>query len=254
MDGPEPIQFTGNLKDLFEVKVVSFFDSSWKSTVNNQPDLFLFMTTDPSIVLLSIDKEPDLFSNPLKILWFPVSLYSNEGLRSCLELGIDCVLAEARDPEVLASKIRGKIVTRSTETREHAQSHSMSTEKLGNSKNEQLLGKILNYLEQHNLHKEFSIEKMGNDLGMSRTKFFSKVKTLTGGSPSRLVMNFRLKKASQLLEVTDRSISDIAFEVGFSSTAYFTRCFKHSFGVNPSRFCSNKRSEIDQVRNLQLQT
>ena len=239
---------------MFDVRVLSFFDRSWKSAIHNQPDLFLFMTADPAIVRHSIEEEPDVFSNPLKMLWFPISFYSNDGLQTCLEHGIDCVLAEARDPQVLASKIRGKIATNNREGHVYGLSFSASTEKLGNSKDEQLLGKILNYLEQHNLHKEFSIEKMGSDLGMSRTKFFSKVKTLTGGSPSRLVMNFRLKKASQLLAATDRSVTDIAFEVGFSSTAYFTRCFKHSYGVNPSRFCNSKPRDIDHVRYFQLHT
>ena len=106
----------------------------------------------------------------------------------------------------------------------------------GESVNGNFVELVRQYLTDHLLDKDFSIEKLGIDLGMSRTNFFSRMKQATGMSPSRFVMTFRLRKAAALLLKNAQNISDIAYQVGFSSTAYFSKCFKVEFGKKPSEY------------------
>ncbi|MDE5807818.1 MAG: AraC family transcriptional regulator [Muribaculaceae bacterium] len=69
---------------------------------------------------------------------------------------------------------------------------------------------------------------------MGRTQFYSKIKALTNYSPVELLRRLRLQRGRELLTTTEKSISEIAYEVGFSTPAYFTKCFRDAFGKAPS--------------------
>ncbi|MEM7552587.1 MAG: ATP-binding protein [Cyanobacteria bacterium P01_A01_bin.84] len=85
------------------------------------------------------------------------------------------------------------------------------------------------------------VEQLCKLLGMSRTQLHNKVKALTGMSTSIFIRSIRLKRAKELLETSERSVKEIAFEIGFNDVSYFIRCFKDEFGQSPSTF--KKRGE-----------
>ena len=70
-------------------------------------------------------------------------------------------------------------------------------------------------------------------MNLSRVQLYRKVKALTGSSPVELLRTARLNRAHQLLLTTDKTVSEVAYSVGFSSPAYFTKCFKDEFGMVP---------------------
>ena len=87
---------------------------------------------------------------------------------------------------------------------------------------------------QQNLHDaDFNVERIGEEMGMSRVQLYRKIKSLTGTTPVELLRKSRLARGHQLLEATDRSISEIAYDVGFTAPSYFTKCFKDEYGVSP---------------------
>ena len=71
--------------------------------------------------------------------------------------------------------------------------------------------------------------------GMSRSQLFRKIKALTGQSPSVFIRAIRLERGKELLQTTEMSISEIAYEVGFSTPAYFSDAFLEAFGMRPSQ-------------------
>ena len=77
------------------------------------------------------------------------------------------------------------------------------------------------------------MERIGEEMGMSRVQLYRKVKSLTGMTPVELLRKARLSRGKQLLESTDRSISEIAYDVGFTAPSYFAKCFKDEFGMKP---------------------
>ena len=79
-----------------------------------------------------------------------------------------------------------------------------------------------------------NVETIGAELGLSRVQLYRKVKALTGVSPVELVRTVRLQRGRELLQTTDKTVSEVAYEVGFSAPSYFTKCFKDEFGVSPS--------------------
>ena len=98
----------------------------------------------------------------------------------------------------------------------------------------QFLDKIKTVIEKHLPEEEFSIEALGKEVNMSRSQIHRKLTALTGKSPSLYMRSARLAKAKKMILEQTGNISEIAYSVGFSSPAYFTRCFKEEYGVPPS--------------------
>lgn len=94
--------------------------------------------------------------------------------------------------------------------------------------------KKLHEIIQSNLsNSDCSVEDIGRKVGLSRVQLYRKVKALTGTSVVDLLRKARLAKAHRLLESNGKSISEVAYEVGFTSPSYFTKCFKEEFGILP---------------------
>lgn len=80
---------------------------------------------------------------------------------------------------------------------------------------------------------ELSVEDLAADMNLSRVQLYRKVKAFTGATPVELLRNARLNRGYQLLLTTDKSVSEVAYQVGFSAPSYFTKCFKEEYGMLP---------------------
>ena len=98
----------------------------------------------------------------------------------------------------------------------------------------QFMERIFKVIEEHISEEEFSIEEFGNEVGMSRSQMFRKIKALTGKSCSVYLRSIRLAKAKIMLQNNQANVSEIAYSVGFGSPSYFAHCFKEEFGFAPS--------------------
>ena len=92
---------------------------------------------------------------------------------------------------------------------------------------------------QQNLHDaDFNVERIGEEMGMSRVQLYRKVKQLSGMTPVELLRKSRLARGKQLLEASDKSVSEIAYDTGFSAPSYFAKCFKDEYGISPGEIRS----------------
>ncbi len=98
---------------------------------------------------------------------------------------------------------------------------------------EQLLVSLFDLLVKNFTNNEFSADQFAKMLAMSKSQLYRRVTALTGYSPNDLLKEYRLKKAKELLRKKKYNISEIAFETGFNSPSYFTKCFKATFGLLP---------------------
>ena len=94
--------------------------------------------------------------------------------------------------------------------------------------------KFRNYIEANLTDSDLNVETIGAELGLSRVQLYRKIKALTGQSPVELLRTARLNKGRQLLQTTGKTVSEVAYEVGFTAPSYFTKCFKDEFGISPS--------------------
>ena len=105
------------------------------------------------------------------------------------------------------------------------------------SLDQQLLNRIVEIVDQRLGEPDFDVNALARELNMGRSSFFTKVKNLTGMTPSEFMQNQRINRAATLLrEQPDLLVNEISDRLGFSSTVYFSRCFKAKFGVSPAQF------------------
>jgi len=151
------------------------------------------------------------------------------------DTGADSYITKPFSGQVLLSRIenllRSRIMLRSVfagdkrETEEEA--------KL-NEADKTFVGRLRTAIQENLGDSDFSVERLGEEIGLSRVQLYRKVKALTGQTPVELLRKARLTKARLLLEKTEKSVSEIAYEVGFTSPSYFNKCFKDEFDINPS--------------------
>lgn len=97
-----------------------------------------------------------------------------------------------------------------------------------------LIDKAIKIIKNNFNNPEFDMNKLGIELGVGRSKLYTKIKEITGFTPNDLTLNLKLQEATNLLNYKQQmNISDIAFKLGFSSTKYFTKCFKTFYGITP---------------------
>lgn len=95
-------------------------------------------------------------------------------------------------------------------------------------------------LEEMVLDQEFTITELCQALATSRTSLHRKITRMANKSISVYIREFRLQKAHKKLQKKSKSVSEIAYEVGFSNLAYFSRCFKAYYGISPSSILDNQ--------------
>ena len=83
-------------------------------------------------------------------------------------------------------------------------------------------------------NSELTVEDIGAEIGMSRVQLYRKIKALTGLSPNEQLRKARLEKARELLIAKSGTVSEIVYQVGFSTPSYFSKCFKEEFGCSPN--------------------
>lgn len=105
---------------------------------------------------------------------------------------------------------------------------------------EKFLDKILEVIKDNIANTELSVEFLSEKIGISKTHLYRKIKALTGLSTNELIRKHRLRVALVLMESKKGSISEIMYNVGFTSASYFAKCFREEFGYAPSDLGNGK--------------
>ena len=113
-------------------------------------------------------------------------------------------------------------------------------------KDEQLIKKVMQWLEENVSDAEITVDQLAAFVGMGRTSMYNKVKGLTGKSPVELIQEFRMEKAIYYLKSGQYSVSETSYKVGFSDPGYFSRSFKKHFGISPADYM--KQNKVSQTK------
>lgn len=154
-----------------------------------------------------------------------------------LEIGADDYMVKPFDAHEL--KMRAANLIRQRENlQQHFRRvlHSFTPDEVkAESMDDLFLQKIKEVMEAHLDDETFSVPQLGHEIGMSRSQLHRKLSALTGFSPSEVIRNMRLERARQLLEQKAATVAEISYLCGFSSPAYFIKCFKDYFGTTPGK-------------------
>lgn len=159
------------------------------------------------------------------------------------ECGADSYLTKPFSAQMLMVRLRNLIENRHRLQTIFGDQTSPTQKTLLNQTDKGFVEKLRRLIETNMTNASVSVEDLGEQIGLSRTQLYRKTKALTGYSPNELLRIARLKKAAALLASTEKTISEITYEVGFSSPSYFTRCYKDYFGESPTDFLRRKKGE-----------
>ena len=153
-----------------------------------------------------------------------------------MELGADAYLEKPFSVEYLQACASSLIQNREKLRKAFAQSPFVAANTMALTKADEDFIKKLNEVIQVNYsNPEFSMDDMADSLNMSRSNFYRKIKALSGMSPNDYLKTLRMNRAAELIMGGTR-ISEVAVQVGFTSSSYFAKCFKAQYGVLPKEY------------------
>jgi AraC-like DNA-binding protein len=120
------------------------------------------------------------------------------------------------------------------------------------SEDSKFIEQLHGIIEENLSNPLFTVGDLGKKLYMSRASMYRKIHYLSGLSPQLYIRSYRLKRAAQLLENHYGNVTEVCFKVGFTSTAYFAKCFKEEFHQTPKTFVSRFASGLSPVSTLTM--
>lgn len=165
-----------------------------------------------------------------------------------LESGADAYIEKPFSPFHLKAQLRNLLKKREKQQKAYASTplsdlHSAVHNKLDEEFMNKCTDIILNNIED----SEFSVSTLAQELGMSRTSVFTKIKGIIGMTPNDFIKITRLKKACRMMVEGEYRVTEIGFLVGFSSSSYFAKCFQKQFGMLPTEFLKKVKEDPSSI-------
>lgn len=152
--------------------------------------------------------------------------------------GADAYVVKPFSPDYLLALIKNILSNRRKIRQMLTSSTQITTEEkpMLQSQDGEFIEKFYEYMKSHMTEAEIDIDEILDIFSISRSKFYYKVKDLTGLSPNAFFRTYKLNKAAEMIKNSDEKLTYIADITGFCSQAYFTASFKKQFGCSPSKY------------------
>ena len=161
-----------------------------------------------------------------------------ESRLQALNYGADDYVTKPFEPEYLRARVHNLLLQR--EQLEY--SYRQRLMRLESQKGDEpipgdaFLAKLLDVMDRQMDNNMLTVDELVDEMGMGRTVFFNKLKSMTGLSPVEFIREMRIKRAAQLLEEHKYNITEVTYMVGMNDSRYFAKCFKTTYGVTPSEY------------------
>ncbi len=212
-----------------------------EKVLQDEPDLIISDVMMPEMDGLELTR---LLKTDLKTCHIPVILLTAkatlEHKLEGLEEGADSYIAKPFNSRHLEIRVK-KLLESRLKIREHYRGMpDFQGEETGmNRLDKKFLARLTLMIEQNIGKEDLSVDELGQKAGISRVHLYRKIKKLTDMSVSEFVIVVKLKKSLELLRNSGKTIAEIAYEVGFSSPSYYTRCFREQFKMSPTEYMQN---------------
>jgi YesN/AraC family two-component response regulator len=230
-----------HLKINFNVLEAGDGETGFSLAVTGMPDLVITDVLMPGMDGLELCHK---LKNDINTCHIPVILLTAlteiSRIRQGFESGSDDYITKPFNPSLLKMKVNSLIDNR--ERLRKVFSKKFPFEQVNScltSCDELFLEKIYAILDKFLADTEFDLDAFSGEIGMSRANLYRKIKSLTNFAPNELLKNYRLKAAVRLLQDHKYSVSEVAYAVGFSTSAYFSNCFKKTYGISPSSYAED---------------
>tara|TARA_R110000868_G_scaffold108065_1_gene295337 strand:+ start:54858 stop:58997 length:4140 start_codon:yes stop_codon:yes gene_type:complete len=176
----------------------------------------------------------DLKTSHIPLLMLTAKAMTDDWVKG-IDSGADVYLSKPFEMKVLKAQLKQIINSRQVLFNKFF-NDSTNVKIPGNTTNldKKFITKVLDYIAENMADENLNVEHLADELNLSRSQLYRKIKALTGYSANEFLRRIRLEKAKQMIVGGNESISEVCFKVGFSSPSYFTKCFKAHFGVLPT--------------------
>jgi DNA-binding response OmpR family regulator len=234
-----------NLKNNYKILEAADGKEGWQKALACHPQLIVSDISMPEMDGITLVKKlkADKRTSHIPVILLTAMTGEEEELRG-LGTGANDYITKPFNFEVLNARIKSLLILQHTMQNAYTkQIKVVAPEVEFESADEKLLQVIVGYLEKNLNNSQLSVEALSKEVGMSRTSLYSKLLELTGQSPVEYIRSFRLEKAAALMEKTNMTIAEIAYQVGFTTPNYFARSFKVKYNMLPSEYIASKRTK-----------
>jgi signal transduction histidine kinase/ligand-binding sensor domain-containing protein/DNA-binding response OmpR family regulator len=229
-----------NLLEYYNIITAVNGKEGWQKTLSGHPDIIVSDIIMPGATGIELCHK---IKNDRRTKHIPVVLLTaltgeEQQLRS-IETGASDYLTKPFNSELLLSKIKNLLLQqqalRKTFTKKVDIQHA-ETDMESERPDEKFVQHVVSIVEKNISNSNFSVEDLSRALFMSRSAVYKKMFVLTGKTPIESIRAIRLEKAARLLQKTNKTVAEVAYETGFNNPKYFSKCFKTHFGVLPSAY------------------
>ena len=213
-------------------------DSAYSSLTDIEPDLILCDVIMSGMsgydFCQKIKQSEDFCHIPIILLTAKSSV--NEQIEG-LDIGASAYIPKPFEPNYLIAVIKSQLLNLNNIRNLLGRSTKISeiNNSLSNNDNE-FMTKLFDLMENELSNNELNISEITKKIGMSRTKFYLKLKGLTGENPNAFFRKYKLNRAAELIKSNKYNISEVAAHTGFSTLSHFSISFKKQFGVSPKEY------------------
>ncbi len=227
-----------SLEGEYIVEEASDGAKAWQMIPELQPDIIV---SDVMMPVMDGNELCRLVKTDIRTSHIPLILLTARSAKEQklegLESGADDYITKPFDFDLLVIRIKNLLQLRQKRQENFKQLIEVAPSEITiTSLDEKLINKAVRYVEDHISRSELSVEELSSELGMSRVHLYKKMVSITGKTPIEFIRIIRLKRAAQYLRESQQSVSEIAYQTGFSNPKYFRKYFKDEFGVLPSEY------------------
>ncbi|WP_375443906.1 two-component regulator propeller domain-containing protein [uncultured Fibrella sp.] len=234
-----------NLRERYQIEEAKDGQEGWEKAMAVMPDMIVSDLMMPKVDGTTLCRQIRTDQRTSHIPFIMLTAKSSEEQRLAgLEMGADDYITKPFSFELLQVRIKNLIDRRAQQHSTFQRTINIKASDISiTSLDEKLIEKAILLVEKNMANADFSVEELSNDLGMSRAHLYRKLLSLTGKSPVEFIRIIRLSRAAQLLEKSQLTVSEVAYEVGFNNPKYFAKYFKEHFNVLPSQYAASRNPQ-----------
>lgn len=225
-------------KDKYNVLVAADGKQAWEQLNASEVDVIVcdVMLPDVNGWQLCSRIKSDVRFNHIPVIILTAKNGADDQVAS-YNAGADGYIAKPFDMKVLQARVDNLIKASRQRQAAFRKEEDVNLEPLSYpSADKEFLEAVIASIEAHLEQAEFDQELLSKEMGMSKSTLYRKIKSVTGLTPLDFVRNVKMKRACMMLADRSRSISEVAYAVGFNNPKYFTKCFKEEFGLTPTEY------------------
>ncbi len=213
----------------------------YQNSLTHMPDLII---SDVMMPILDGDAmckklKSDQITAHIPVILLTAKSTSDDRING-LEVGADDYLVKPFNEKELLIRISNLITQRRVLREKYLREAEVHPSDIAvTSVDKAFINKVMEIVEKNLADRKFSVEQMASDMAMSRTQLYRKFVQILGEKPSDFIKKYRIRRAADLIEQRFGNITDVAYEVGFDSISYFSKCFKQIYNQSPHSYEKN---------------